>query len=505
MKNEVFAWIAMASLICLSPTAARPEEPTPEPIAQSHRGNEHVEALPASAAGATLARPGKWDMSLLTSDRSVELRGDTTFVDVDLHDARITGDLILRTLPLHLNLRDAVVTGSIWIGDWPDKKEETVFPPENKKDRGYPGETEGCWNVTSAGSSRVSLNENIHSTIDIRGVQTRNVFMKYVHVKSLSAQYAEIKYNLETDFSRFDDDVNLGWVTAMYMQLVGASFAGDLSVQSAQLAGLDLVCVRLAGNLEALSLHVTGLSQWVGLTPLGTARPSFDLSGSRFGALALRGVRGKFNELNLGDATVGILNLDFDESERQPNISPSLKGGWSFERVRTNGAFFEKVRPAPDYPGAGERIEAFARRARLYDEDIYRKLAQAYERDDQQEAADEEWARHSLIAFLLHLPRILALRIGFGMLLAGGALGAWRLHRFHQGRRGAWCLLDGFLLALDLLLPEVISIGVSKRHERYLRRLFGLEELLVVAYRLAGWILLVSIAAQVAFIAGRSA
>jgi hypothetical protein len=51
----------------------------------------------------------------------------------------------------------------------------------------------------------------------------------------------------------------------------------------------------------------------------------------------------------------------------------------------------------------------------------------------------------------------------------------------------------------------MISIGVSKRHEEYLKNLVGLEELLVVIYRIVAGILAISIAAQIAFIAGRSA
>jgi hypothetical protein len=174
-------------------------------------------------------------------------------------------------------------------------------------------------------------------------------------------------------------------------------------------------------------------------------------------------LHGEFAELNLEDAKVGVLNLDFADLRKQPGISTSLRNSeWKFERVLTNGASFEIVRPAPDHPGADDRVEAFARSARRYDREIYRKLAQAYERDSQQDAADAAWSRHSFIEFLLHSPSALSLSVALGLLLVGGALVARRLHRFDGGPRGSRRVVDGVLLALNLLLPGVIRIGVRK-------------------------------------------
>lgn len=484
-------------VVVLSIVAGSLSEASPRPLSASPNAipagttlrRIRVETLPAAAIDS-----GQWDISSLNVEGTLDIAADTRSVNVNLHSAHITGDLIIRTLPLSLDLADATVEGSVWVGDWPSHKEEVLFPSADTNHDKYPEDTEGCWDIRRT--------ENARSKINIARIQARNFLLRYVHVHSLLAQHADVKDSVYLDHSAFDGEVNLGFLIATHTEFVGATFQAGLSLQSAQLTGLDLDCVKLGGMLEGLSAHVTGNAQLIGLIPVKGARPSIDFALGTFGGLALRGMNGEFEELNLSDVRIGLLDLDYEDRDRSA-IDPSLLKPWHFERVITNGASLEIVRPSEEKRlGTGDRVGDFAEEAVKSDDRIYRKLAEAYGRDGDEGAANEAWDRYSGLAFLLHLPLMGALGISLGMIGLGGVVGGTRLKRFY-GRRRVLPFLDGALLSIDLLLPGIIDLGITKRHEDYLKQVSGFEELAVVCYRVIGWVLIASLAAHIAFKAGR--
>jgi hypothetical protein len=448
-----------------------------------------IDKLPSSVRNRT------WDASSLTVDGSLEITtAEVAATHLVFRGARIVGDLVIRHLPLSVDLSDAVVTGSVWIGDWPNQKNELAFPPTDRDHSRYPDDSEGCWDVP--------LNRHPASQITLERLQTRGLFLRYVHAGSLLARHADIKDSIFLDHSRFDGFVDLSFIQAFHLELVGASFGKGLALAAAHIDGnVDLACARLGGDLGGLSLQVRGYMQLNGLLPLAPVKPSFDWSFSSFGGLFLRGMNGSFGAINLTNARIGLLDLDYDDTAT--DIDASLKQHWQLDQVMTRGATIEFVRPAQRMrPGTGDRIGTFARAAERSDDRIYRKLAEAYARDGDEDAANDAWGRYSSLAYILHLPATGALLIVAALLALGAVAGRYRLRKFY-GTSRKWPTLDGVLLAFDLLLPGLVDLGIAKRHDAYLKQVSGAEEVAIVVYRLTGWILLASIAAHIAINAGR--
>ena len=436
-----------------------------------------------------------WDQSFLTTEGSLEIAADVSSTRLILRNARIAGDLIVRGAPLEIDLSDAVLSGSLWIADWPSQKEERTFPTEDINKSKYPDEDrEGCW--------RLPVKGGVASRINLERLQTRGIFIRYASAGALIARHAKVEDSIFLDHSSFQGLVDFSFSSAFHLEFTGATFHEGLGLQSMRINGnVDLSCSRIGGNLNALDMAAVGYTQMVGLTPLvHSAAPTLDFSFVNVNSLSFRGMSGHFQELNLSNADVNVLELDWEDPQREAHAS--LRKPWSFDRVLTRGAAIQTVRPSQRYRLETEdRVAAFAAVARRSDDRIYRKLAEAYARDGNDLASYDAWGRYSPVAFILHLPVRGAVGTLMAMLLLGTVVGRRRLRAFYgtQRQRPA---LDAFLLTFELTLPGIIDLGISKRHDAYLKQVSGIEEIAIVLYRLIGWILIAAVAAHLAISVG---
>lgn len=406
--------------------------------------------------------------------------------DLDLRRLKVNGDLIITGVPRTLDLRDSEVAGTIWIDDGDDlslaSDREVVVD-------GYTNESvEGCWEHEPRGVIEDLLLER---------TRARALYARRLRIKQFRAHGMDLTFGLRIDFSHFDRRVDLSMSKSRFIEAVATRFEEGLVLAGSAIEGnLDLACAVVGGDgIDGLALSVGGFAQLVGIKNRPGDEPALDFALSRFGALFLRGVTGKYELINLAGSKIGTLDLDYD---RDHVHHPSLNAPWRFNRVNTKGLTVDIVSPSLDVCWAECRSLAFLQSAQLLDRDAARRFALAFQSAGDYDAADDAWQRHTWMTWLGHAP--VGYALGFAVAMVVVAAISLRA-RFRSVRGFGY--VEAFSLAFDLFTPDLVSLGARERYENRLKRLRGCRGALLYTYRFVGWVVVAIAIAQIVVRAGR--
>jgi hypothetical protein len=268
---------------------------------------------------------------------------------------------------------------------------------------------------------------------------------------------------------------------------------GQSTFHQTRARGIDINSCELNGSLEAAQVEVSS-----NLTlECSTVRKNFSLWGARIGGMVhLQGTRfysgdftafsSRFGQLGFGSTEGAIRKMRLDKSEigtidLQADVCPRKL---QINSIKANGIKFDWVDGSLESPP----VKKFFDSVKMTDASVYRKLADAYVSAGQFDLADEAMIYHEPIigwARWIGGSGVLAGWIVVLLLLCVPVL-VWSATNWPNGATFS----GRIVLAADLLLPDLVSLGAKERYKEELGTLDGIKLLLIAIYRLLGWLII---------------
>ncbi len=267
---------------------------------------------------------------------------------------------------------------------------------------------------------------------------------------------------------------------------------GQSSFHQTQALGIDINSCDLTDNIEAAQIDVAGnltlecskirkdLSLWgariggmVHLQGTQFYAGNFSAYNSNMGQLGFSSTEGAIDVLRLEKTTIGTIDLEADVCPRNLKINT----------IKASGIEFEWVDGSLDEPKAKNIFD----RLKESDKSIYKKLADAYVSAGLYDLADEAMVHHNPVIGWARWLGGSGVLFGLSLvlLLLCVPIIAWSFINWPNNAS----LISRIVLAADLLLPDLVSLGAKQQYEEELKALVGIKLMLFAIYRLLGWLI----------------
>jgi hypothetical protein len=409
--------------------------------------------IPGSLKFSGLNRPLHLDLRNTFIDGSITIT-DSALDTVDMTDSTVAGSVTIIGVVLNtLLLTGAHVTGEVNIAE-----RSGVYDYIDNQS------LESCVCQRKFGRTQFQM-------VNANALTARSFTMSGVGAEELRMISAKFSGSVILRQAWFGDFVSFQYLQALSLSINSVVISGTLQAAQSNLEyNFNLECSTVGEELIFWWARFGGHLQLDGTWFKGTKNVwGF---GSEMKQLTLGAAEGSIQLFRLERSRINVLRLTEDKNcLRGPTIN----------LLRTAGMTFDWMEGDLDMRYANY----FFAKGQYEDPTLYGRLAKAYSARGQHDEADKALSHQRPFLGFVRTHASSSWGLAFILTLWLGPVAVWWARQWPKKKKAR--MSDRAMLGLDLLLPDLVALGARERYAEDLKNLSGLWLFLLGVYRLMGW------------------